>query len=414
MPFKRFSMNIITLAARNVYRNGHRSLVTTLAMAFACAMMIVFAALIEGFVVGSEKNIITMNTGDLQIHQPGYRDDPDIYKQIKNSHSLAAAIRNAGYKASERVFAFGLMASEQSSAGVQLHGFDLNYEHSVSQIHRHIMAGKWLDKTVPHGVVIGKKLARQLDVRLGDELIFVGQTADGYMANDKFQVRGILKSVSAMIDNGGVIMSDNMLRELISLPDNAHEIVILRADRSSDLIAAVTKIKQLSPVELEILNWRQLLPIISRFLETADVQTLIMLLFTYIAVASVVLNAMLMNVFERIHEFGIMKAIGVSPWQLIRLIYAETIIQTLLASLLGGIAGSSLAWYLQLHGLDMSSMAKEISFAGIALDPVWYAYLSSHSVFTPIAFLFLIAAVAVIYPAIKVAILRPVDAIHHQ
>lgn len=407
-------MHITTLAARNVYRNGHRSLVTTVAMAFACAMMIVFAALIEGFIVGSEKNIVTMNTGDIQIHQPGYRDDPDIYKQIDDSAALAETIRQAGYPATERIYAFGLMAGEHGSAGVQLHGFDLKHEADVSQIHRHIMRGKWLDINAPNGVVIGKKLARLLDVSIGSELIFVGQTADGYMANDRFQVRGILKSVSALLDNGGVIMIDSTLRNLISLPDNAHEIVILRPERNADLSATTMTIKQLSPTNLEILNWRQLMPIINRFLETAKVQTFIMLIFTYIAVASVILNAMLMNVFERIHEFGIMKAIGVSPWQLIRLVYAETLIQTVLASLLGGSAGCAYAWYLQHHGLDMSSLANEISFAGMALDPVWYAYLSPQSIYQPIAFLFIIAVIAVIYPAIKVAILRPIDAIQHQ
>lgn len=407
-------MNIIQIAARNVFRNSHRSLVTTLAMAFACAMMIVFATLMEGFVAGSERNIVALNSGDIQIHQHGYRDDPDIYNLIIQSENLAVSIRKAGYKVSERVFAFGLMASEQSSSGVQLRGIDLNFESTVTQIHQHIMEGNWLDEAEPHGVVIGKKLARLLDVSLDDELVFVGQTADGYMANDFFHVRGILKSVSATIDNSGVLMSDTALRELISLPEGSHEIVIMRADRDTDLKLASDEVKGLAGNELEVLNWQQLMPVINNFLETAHVQTLIMLLFTYIAVASVILNAMLMSVFERIHEFGIMKAVGVRPWQLVRMIYAETMIQTFLASVLGLLMGGSLSWYLQQHGLDMSSLAEGISFAGIALDPIWYSELSVESLLTPIVFLFVISAIAVIYPAAKVAVLRPVEAIRHH
>ena len=407
-------MNIIEIAARNVLRNSHRSLVTTLAMAFACAMMIVFATLMEGFVAGSERNIVAVNSGDIQIHQFGYRDDPDIYKLIAQSSNLALTIRDAGYEVSERVFAYGLMASEQSSSGVQLRGIDLNYESTVTQIHQHVMEGNWLDATDQYGVVIGKKLARLLDVSLGDELVFVGQTADGYMANDFFHVRGILKSVSAAIDNSGVLMSDTALRELISLPGGSHEIVIMRTDRDTDLKLASDEVKQLVGDDLEVLNWQQLMPVINRFLETANVQTLIMLLFTYIAVASVVLNAMLMSVFERIHEFGIMKAVGVRPWQLVKMIYAETMIQTFLASVLGLLVGGSLALHLQQHGLDMSSLAEGISFAGIALDPVWYSEISVESLLTPIMFLFVISAIAVIYPAIKVAVLRPVEAIHHH
>ncbi|MDH5358128.1 MAG: FtsX-like permease family protein [Gammaproteobacteria bacterium] len=407
-------MNIITLAARNVYRNGHRSVVTAAAMAFACAMMIVFASLIEGFVKGSEQNIVAMNSGDIQIHRPGYRDDPDIYSLMIDSADLCNRIRQAGFATSERIFAFGLLASGQSSSGVQLRGLDLDFEPTVTLLNRQVMLGDWLDKTDHHGVVIGKKLARLLDVSLGDELVFVGQTADGYMANDTFYVRGIMRTVSSAIDNAGVLMSKSMLRELIALPEGAHELVVMRTDSMMNLELASQKIKALIRSDLEILNWRQLMPIISRFIETAHVQTLIMMLFTYIAVASVVLNAMLMSVFERIHEFGIMKAIGVRPWQIVRLVYAETFIMTIVASVIGALLGSGITWYLQNHGIDMSSLAEGISFSGIALDPVWYASLSSESVLTPVIFLFVIAAIAVIYPAIKVAVIHPVDAVHHH
>jgi len=408
-------MNVTKLAARNVYRNSHRSLVTVAAMAFACAMMIVFSSLMDGVIAGSERNVVAMNTGDIQIHRHTYRDDPDIYKMIESSKQLSENSRQAGFFAAERLFAFGLMASDDSSSGVQLRGIDLVSESTVTEIHQHILQGDWLKKDDTHGVVIGKKLARLLDVSLDDEVIFVGQTADGYMANDSFQVRGILKSIATDIDSASVFMSNTMLRELISLPEQgAHQIVIMRSDRKQDLAEATRVVSALIKQDLEVMNWQQLMPVISRFLETAQVQTLIMLLFTYIAVASVVLNAMLMSVFERIHEFGIMKAIGVSPWQIIRLVYAETFIQTLVASIVGLILGISLSWYLQQYGLDMTSLADGMTFAGIALDPVWYAEMSLSSALIPIGFLFVMAAVAVIYPAVKVALMRPLEAIHHQ
>jgi len=408
-------MNFAKLAARNVFRNSHRSLVTMTAMAFACAMMIVFSSLMQGVISGSERNVVAMNTGDIQIHQATYRDDPDIYKMITTSKQLSERIRHAGFFAAERLFAFGLMASDNSSSGIQLRGIDLFYESTVTDIHQHISQGDWLDKNNPHGVVIGKKLARLLDVSLDDELIFIGQTTDGYMANDSFHVRGILKSIAADIDRSSVLLSNSMLRELISFPEQgAHQIVVMRADRKQNLTEARDEVSALVKSDLEVMSWRQLMPIISRFLETAQVQTLIMLLFTYIAVASVVLNAMLMSVFERVHEFGIMKAIGVRPWQIIQLVYAETLIQTVIASIAGLILGLGLSWYLQQYGLDMTSMAEGMSFAGIALDPVWYAELSFNSTLIPVGFLFVMAVIAVIYPAAKVALMQPLEAIHHQ
>jgi len=406
-------MNIITLASRNVRRNWQRSLVTTLAMAFACTIIIFYGALMEGMVRGSEHNAVAMSSGDIQIHAEDYRDDPDLYKRITDPNALTYKIREAGFRAAARIYGFGLMATNSSSSGVQLRGLDLQHEQEVSEIDQHLMSGTWLRNDDAHGVVIGKKLARQLAVALGDELTFIGQTADGYMANDIFKVRGILKAVSTAIDSAGVFMPEESLRELLTLPEGAHEIVVIRDDSTVDLKVATQEIAALAP-GYEVLNWQQLMPVIARFLETANVQTLIMMIFTYIAVASVVLNAMLMSVFERIHEFGVMKAIGVRPWQLVRLIYAETILQTCIASLFSLGAGWLIASHYQKHGMDMSALAGDISFAGIAMDPIWYAYITPEVLITPILFLFILAALAVIYPAIKVALIRPLDAIHYQ
>jgi len=406
-------MNILGLASKNIRRNRHRTLVTMLAMAFACVIIIIYSSLMKGMVAGSERQAVIVNMGDIQIHAKGYRDDPDIYNIIKQPDLLIKKIHDQGFLASPRQYGFGLIASDENSSGARLRGIDLKLEASVTQIHLHIMKGTWLDSTDPNGVVIGKKMARLLNVSVGSELVFIGQTADGYMANDIFRVKGILKSISSDIDNSGVFLSNQSLTKLLTLPQGAHEIIILRKDRTSDLINATKTIQLLAPDE-EVLNWKSLNPVIARFLETADIQTMIMMVFTYIAVASVVLNAMLMSVFERIREFGIMKAIGVTPFQTILLVYAETFFITLSASVIALGFGWWGASYLQQHGLDMSAIAGNIAFAGIALDPIWYALITADIFYIPVIFLFIIAAIAVLYPAIKVARLKPVDAIHHQ
>ncbi|MFC1748777.1 ABC transporter permease [Pseudomonadota bacterium] len=406
-------MKIMTLASRNVIRNWHRTLVTTLAMAFACSIMIIYGALMEGMVVGSERQAVVMNQGDIQIHAQGYRDDPDIYTTMPDSDEVLLKLHAAGFYAAGRRFAFGLIASENNSSGAQLRGIDIEQESQVTEIHKHVMKGQWLDANDPYGVVIGKKLARLLDVSVGSELVYIGQSSDGYMANEIFKVRGILKVVASNIDGGAVFMPEDALIELLNLPQGAHEIVVMRAERSSDLSLAKAQVSDMAP-DYETMDWRELMPVIARFLDTADVQTLIMMIFTYIAVASVVLNAILMSVFERIHEFGIMKAIGVSPAQSVVLIYVEAMLQTLIASLIGLAFGWWASSYYQIHGIDMSGLAGDITFAGIALDPIWYAYVTPEVVINPIVFLFVIATLAVIYPAVKVATIRAVDAIHYQ
>ncbi|HKI61885.1 MAG TPA: FtsX-like permease family protein [Mariprofundaceae bacterium] len=410
-------MRIMTLAARNVRRNWHRSLVTMAAMAFACFIMIFFSTLMEGMIQGSERNVVAMNMGDIQIHAPGYRDDPDLYTRIKHPDKIVASLQAAGYRAASRIYAYGLLAANTASSGVHLRGINLKQEMQVTRLYRHVSKGQWLDDADPDGVVLGKKLAGTLGVNIGDELVFVGQSADGYMANELFRVRGILKSVSDGIDRMGLFMPMQTLRNLMAIPDGAHEIVVMRNDRSTDLTAETAKVEALLGDQaqvLEVKNWKQLMPVIARMIETADTQILIMLVIFYIAVATVVLNAMLMNVFERIHEFGIMKALGVSPMQLVGLVFAETFFLTLLAAVFGLATGWWVSDYYQLHGIDLSTFAGSITYGGIAFDPVWYGAITTQALLNPVLFLFVVAGVAVIYPAAKAALLSPVKAIYFR
>ena len=406
-------MRILTMASRNVIRNWRRTLVTTLAMGFAGFIMILFASLTEGLLYTSERNAVAMNLGDMQIHTEGYRDDPDLYKRIDNASDLVRKLQQAGFHAAQRVYGFGLAAAGSASAGVQLRGIDLTNEATVTQIHKHVMQGNWLADTDPKGVVIGKKLGRTLNVKPGDEVVIIGQASDGSMANDLYTVRGILKSIGEEVDRAGFFMVERAFRELMVLPQGAHEITVMRPDRSRDLELATTQVAALAP-GYETLHWRSLRPVIARILDLADAQTIVMVLITYVAVAMIVLNAMLMSVFERIRELGVMKAIGVTPWQILLLIYVETMVQVTVASIIALSSGWSVARYFQNNGIDLSAIAGSTSFGGVAIDPIWYAYVTKEAVIIPIVFLFIIAVAAVIYPAIKAAIIRPVKAIYYH
>jgi len=407
-------MNILKLSLRNTSRNKQRATVTILSMAFACSVMILFSSMMAGMVVGSERQVVEMNMGDIQIHPHGYLDDPDIYNRINHSQAILTQLQNMGINASSRLYAFGLMATHTTSSGTSLRGINLHREKSVTKLYQHVAKGSWLNAQQPKSVVLGKKIAATLGVDIGDELIFIGQTADGFMANDIFTVGGILKSVSNGIDRSGVFMLMPTLRQLMDIPEGVHEIILRKPNPHNDLNRLTKKVKQLIP-QYEVKNWKQLMPVVARMLETADIQTMIMLTITYIAVASIILNAMLMTVFERMHEFGIMKAIGVRPWQIVQMIYAETIIQVLIASIIALIMGWWISDYFAVHGIDMSIiMDGSVSIGGLAFDPVWYTYISQGVLLTPIAFLIIIALLAVVYPAWKAAWVNPIDAIHYQ
>jgi ABC-type antimicrobial peptide transport system permease subunit len=165
--------------------------------------------------------------------------------------------------------------------------------------------------------------------------------------------------------------------------------------------------------QLEVKTWRQLLPTIASMMDSARGVMIAMLVVVYAAVGILILNAMLMTVFERIREFGVLKALGVGPFDVLRLILLETGIQTGIAIGVGLALGIPGILYLSHTGIDLAGFAG-ISIIGIALDPVWRAAISLRVFATPIGVLVLIVGAAVVYPALKAALIRPVDAIHHH
>ncbi len=406
-------MQLFSMALRNVKRSRHRTWVTVGAMGFAGFFMIVYAALMEGFIQTTEQNAIGMELGEIQLHAEGFREDPDLYKRIFGFESVVERLERSGYKAAPRLYGVGLAAASVNSAGIQLRGIDIDREKQVTSISEHIMTGHWLVENKPHEVVIGRKLAGILGVSLGSEIVVVSQAADGSMANDLYWVRGILKSVGAALDGGGFLMTGAAFRELMAVPDGVHEIAVVGVPEG-ELEASTAEIHALFP-DLEVKNWRELAPVIARILDMSGSSLVIMLVITYVAVGILTLNAMLMSVFERIREFGVMKALGLPPLRLFTLIGLETVIQIVMASILAIICGVPLSLYFEDNPIDLSALAStSSSIAGIAIDPIWASRLTWSSVVLPVVYLALIAGVAILYPGGKAALIRPVEALRHR
>ncbi|MCA9552866.1 MAG: ABC transporter permease [Myxococcales bacterium] len=405
-------MNALRIGARSLGRNKRRTLVTTAAMALAGIIMIFYAALLNGFTDTLERNALRMETGDVQIHAPGYRRDPDLYRRVPDPLAVVGRLEQAGLLAAPRLYGFGLAAAGRSSAGVQLRGIDVAHEDRVTLLHTHVAEGQWLDPSAPTGVVVGKKLAKSLHVKLGDEVVLVGQAADGSMANALYTVRGILAGVGEELDRGGLFMTEGAFRDLMVVPDGAHEIAAVRPDRSMSLEEATRRAAAAAP-GMETSSWKTLKPALARMLESTLASQAFMLLITYAAVAMVVLNATLMSVFERIREFGVMRALGVSPLGVARVVLAEVLTQGVLAMGLAVVGGYALSGYFEHHGIDLRGLVNDASLVGITFDPVWYTRVTSAVLWIPAVSLLAVVLLAALYPGIKAAVIAPAEAMHH-
>jgi ABC-type lipoprotein release transport system permease subunit len=404
-------LSILGMAWRNVWRNRRRSGVTIAAMSLALLVMILYAALMEGYLRGMERSVVDLEMGDVQIFAGDYRTKPSIDTRIDDPSLLLAPLQEAGFRATTRLLAFGLAAAEESSAGASFRGVDVERDALVSEIHLNVERGTWLDPADPKGVVIGRRLALTLGVDPGEEIVVLSQGADGALAAELFRVRGVLRGISDATDRTGIFMTDDAFRELLVVENGVHQIIV-RRPADLDLETASLRIRDVAP-NLDVRTWRQLAPTIASLLDSARGVMIAMFLIVYLAVAIMILNAMLMAVFERIREFGVLKALGVGPFAVLQLILVESAILTALAIVIGLLVSLPILWFLVRVGIDLGSLAGT-SVIGVAMDPVWRAAVDRSVFIRPIATLLAVVSLAVVYPALKAALIRPVEAMHHH
>jgi putative ABC transport system permease protein len=404
-------METIRIAWRNLWRNKRRSLVTIAAMTFALLVMILYSGLGTGMLKSIMSNILDLEMGDIQVFDKAYVDDPSLFSAIENDKALITRLEAAGYRAAPRLLSAGLAAAGDTSAGVTLRGIDTALDPKVGRIAGHVDKGRWLDPGDPGGVVIGRRLAQTLGVKPGGEIVVLSQGADGSMANDLYRVRGVLGNVSDATDRTGVFMTEEAFRELFVFPEGTHQIIVRKPDALT-LEAAQAEVRRMAP-GLDVKTWRELLPTLANMSDSAVSMVYFMFLLIDIIVAIVMLNAMLMAVFERIRELGILKAIGMSPGGVLRLIIVESLLQTILAAAAGSVLAVPGMMYLERVGIDTGSLSG-MSVHGMSWDPVMRAVPTVGAFVGPIIILVVVIMIAVLYPAIKAALIRPVRAIHHR
>jgi putative ABC transport system permease protein len=384
--------------------------VTIAAMSLGLLVMILYAGLMEGYLRMMEANVVNLEVGDVQIFADDYRDAPSVHTRIADSQRIIASLDAAGFPATPRLLAFGLAAADESSAAVSFRGIDVASDARVSAVHERVARGHWLDPASPKEIVIGRKLARTLAIGLGEEVVVISQGADEAMAYDLFSVRGILESVGDATDRTGVFMTDAAFRELFVVPEGVHQIVVRRPPELP-LEDAVLEIEAIVHTH-DVQSWRTLMPTIASMLDSARGAMVAMFLIVYIAIAILILNAMLMTVFERIREFGVLKALGVEPAAVMAIILLETAIQVGVALAIGiGLAIPGLV-YLMRVGIDLGSLAGT-SVVGVAMDSVWRAAFTPQVFSTPVVTLVSVVAIAVLYPALKASLIQPVTAMRH-
>mgnify|MGYP000871108870 CR=1 FL=1 len=405
-------MKTIKISWRNLWRNRTRTNVTIIAVAICIAILIIFQSMIVGLIEKAVFNTTNLVIGEVQIHAKDYLNDRSLYKSLKNTEKIKSIAKKNNIGLVERSYGFGLISSGTKSAGTRFWGVNPKLELQYFDFAKHINEGNFLDNSSLNKIVLGKKLALSLDAKVGTELVVFVQGADGSLGNELFYVSGILKNIADNIDRGAAIISKRDFDILFSSNNLIHEIALnskgnFKAEEIQNLLSAEIK-------NVEIDTWKQLMPTISMMTKKMSVfmRTLFSLIFT-IAAGLGVMNTMIMSTYDRMKEFGIIRAIGATPWRIIKQVSLEAILLTIISSLIGTIVGLSVAFYFQKYGFDVSGQGN-LSFGGVVMDPVWKASVSLGIILLPIGLMMLTSILSSLYPASIAARIKPVEAIHYK
>lgn len=404
-------MPTLRYAWRNLWRNKKRTTITLVAVALNTAILITFSALMDGLLNQAIGNATNLTVGEIQIHAPGYLEDHSIYKSLLAPEIILQAAKERKINAAPRSYGYGLVSHESKSAGALFWGVKPNLEREFFDLAGQIEKGDFLSDKPRRGIVLGKKLARSLNVIVGSEIVVVVQAADGSLGNDLYTVTGIFKTAGGNIDRSAAIIHIKDLRELFVLGERVHEIALnTRGELPLEKLAAFA---EEAAQENEVKTWRELLPVFSDMVNLSDASLWIMGLIFFLSAGLGVMNSMLMATYERIHEFGILKALGTTPGRILRDVTAEALVLALLATTLGAIIGTAGSYYLQVVGLDTSAFAEGTSMGGVVFDPLWRATLSIQTVTWPVITMCIVCVGASLYPAAMAARLDPVQAMEH-
>ena len=402
-----------------------------LAIALGYAMLMLFACLLHGLSQQMIDNGTRLGLTHMQLHAPEYYPDRSLYHTLggrtgtKVEDLLTTLTTQPQVQAAApRVYGYGLVSGGSHSAGAELLGIDPAREQLISSFHTRLTRGRFLrepniDGTDGEGganstneVVLGERLANAIAADLASEIVLVTQAADGSIGNDVYTVVGILRTGLEATDRGLVLLPLSTAQTLLSLSaDRIHEVGIITtsaAEASGVAAALESQLRSLLPVRIRA--WPELSPALADYVQLSKSTNAILFSIVFLVAIIGVMNTMLMAVFERTHEFGVLMALGLRPVYLVGLIVIEALLLASVSLALGGTIGLPVLWYLQTYGLDLRSVMGEMSMAGVAIDPIWYGQHDFPSYVQAALGLTGVAAVSALYPALRAARFRPVEA----
>lgn len=403
-------IQLFKMAFRDLGRNRRRSFFSALAVGMALALLMMFASFIQGEMGMALDSAIRLQSGHLQVRAKSYDESKTSLKWedlIENPDQVAAQIATlAPVKvATPRLFATGFVSISNESAGVRIYGIDTLSEANVPY-QEGMLSGDFLTPDDREGVLIGKPLADKLSLKVGDSISLSVNTSNGDVDEQPFTIRGIYSTKTYGFDSATVFLPLAKAQAFTQAGNHATTIFVLLNDGSqTDAVVAA-----LQNPNYQVLTWAKMNEFLVQYEDLANSYMVFFYLIILGISATVIINTLIMSVFERTREIGILAAIGMKGRRIMGLFLAESTLLAIGGIILGLILGGLVVAYFSKYGFYIGNFG----VTGILLNDTIYTELTLSDTVNLTIATFVVTLLAGLYPALLAARMEPVEALRAE
>jgi ABC-type lipoprotein release transport system permease subunit len=399
------------IAFRNLGRNRRRSALTLAAVALGMGLLVVLAGLVEGEIDLALRNGIRLGTGHVQVREESYEEEKlslaweDLLENPQDLSARAEALEEVRV-ATPVLWANGILGTAEESVGLRVVGLDPRSE-AHAPFREGLVAGQFLDPEDRGGILIGQRLAESLELGVGSDVSLLVSTANQQPDEAIFTVRGLFNTGVPAYDETTVLLPLDKAQAFTRAEDRASAVWMLLYDReeAEDVAAA------LRGPQFKVVTWRELNFALLNAVEQSMGIMVLMYLVMLAVVAVIVANTLLMSVFERTQEMGILAALGMKGRQILTMFLLEAGTLGAMGVVLGIVLGGLGVLYLATIGLHIGDMTTAVAYSDMAIPSTIYAeFAVQETVMLSIASL-VITILASLYPAWLGARMEPAEAL---
>jgi len=409
------------MAWRNLGRHKRRSALTALAMGLVIAMSMFMGSMMAGMSNNMTEAIVDRSIGHVHINHADYPETVSAYDAVPDAAALLQTLRARDdvRAANGRINGFGLFSKDSEGEGASegavgaILGTDLDAEAELTRLDRAVTHGAYPAEQGSRSVIVGYRLAEELELAVGDRIIVVTSALDGSTGNDIYGVRGIYRTGTNRLDKS-IVMDLALAQELTVQGDEVHEIVVVTTGDNDTIRDFVADAKNTWP-DLAVRPWWEIRPEVVEMIAMSDGFNRVFIVVVLMVAAFGVINTLLMSVYERTREFGVMQAVGMRPAFIVQLVLAESMLLAMVSAVMGLAMGGVLDLYMIEVGLDLAvSEGEGFQVSGMTLDPVLHGAFRVQDAVIPTVTLFIVSAIGGLWPAMRAARLDPITAMRQE